>query len=137
MPQFAEKEAATMTQNENARRIAASKAGRRFIAQMRIFNAGDFKRLRQFLHSAYYDLVLMQNPAPRRLLDLKTTRKLHGRLKVLAVEQAEECAIKVVLQGEKTAAKLRLEMRVNESYPHQIIHYDLQPAASGECEDPK
>jgi len=113
--------------NEKAGRIAASKAGRRFIAQMNFYNAGDFKRLRQFVHSSYYDLILMENPADRRMLDLKITRRLHGRLKVVEIEKAEDYAIELILQGEKRASQLRLEMVVNESYPHQIIHYALRP----------
>ncbi len=112
---------------ERSQRIAASKAGRRFIAQMNFYNAGDFKRLRQFVHSGYYDLVLMENPADRRLLDLRATRKLHGRLKLVDIEKAEDYAIAVIMQSEKGASRLRLEMIVNESYPHQIIHYALRP----------
>lgn len=117
--------------NENAGRIAASKAGRRFIAQMNFYNAGDFKRLRKFLRSSYYDLILMENPADRRLLDLKATRKLHGRLKVVGINKAEDYAIDVIVQGEKGMSQLRLEMVVNESYPHQIIKYSLQPMEQG------
>lgn len=113
--------------DEKAARIAASKAGRRFIAQMNFYNAGDFKRLRQFVHSSYYDLILMENPADRRMLDFKATRRLHGRLKVVEIEKAEDYAIGVIMQGEKRASRLRLEMVVNESYPHPIIHYSLQP----------
>ncbi len=126
--------------NANARRIAASKAGRRFIAQMNYYNAGDFKRLRQFLRSGYYDLILMENPLQRRMLDLKATRKLHGRLKVFAIEKADDYAIAVIMQSEKSAARLRLELTVNESYPHQIIHYALRPVATCNIhanEDPK
>ena len=108
--------------NENARQIGASKAGRRFIAQMKLYNEGDFKRLRQFIHEAYYDLVLMENPASRRLLDLKTARRLHGRLKV-----ADEHAIKVIVLGERSGARLTLELSVSEGYPHPITHYSLMP----------
>ena len=117
--------------NENAGRIAASKAGRRFIAQMNLYNGGDFKRLRQFVHSSYYDLILMENPADRRLLDLKTTRKLHGRLKVVEVKKAEDYAIDLIMQGEKGLSQLRAEMVVNENYPHQIIHYSMRPIEQG------
>ena len=46
--------------------IGASKAGRRFIAQMRYYNEGDFAKLRGFMRSGYYDLVLMENPVERR-----------------------------------------------------------------------
>jgi hypothetical protein len=112
---------------ENAKQIGQSKAGRRFIAQMNFYNAGDFKRLRQFMRGGYYDLILMENPITRRILDLKTTRKLHGRLKVADVESAEEYSIKLIMQPEKGDAKLRLEMVVNEDYPHQITHYSLLP----------
>ena len=107
--------------------IGASKAGRRFIAQMRYYNDGDFRKLRGFMRSGYYDLVLMENPLDRRLLDLKATRRLHGRLKVAEVEIAEDYAIQLILTGEKGDARLRMQMQVNESYPHQITNYSLEP----------
>ena len=107
--------------------IGASKAGRRFIAQMRYFNDGDFRKLRGFMHSGYYDLVLMENPVERRLLDLKAARRLHGRLKVAQVEAARDYSIQLIMQGEKGGAPLRLRLTVNENYPHQITHYSLKP----------
>lgn len=113
--------------SEEARQISASKAGRRFIAQMNFYNAGDFKRLRQFLHSGYYDLILMENPVERRLLDLKMTRKLHGRLKVAEVEKADDYAIDLIMESELRGDRLRMNMIVSENYPHQIMHYSLLP----------
>ena len=113
------------TMDELRLKIGASKAGRRFIAQMRYYNEGDFRKLRGFMHSGYYDLVLMENPVERRLLDLKATRRLHGRLKVAQVESAEDYALQLIMIGEKGGAQLRLRMQVNESYPHQITHYSL------------
>ncbi len=107
--------------------VGASKAGRRFIAQMRYFNQGDFAKLRGFMRSGYYDLVLMENPVERRLLDLKATRRLHGRLKVHQVEMADDYAIQLILTGEKSGARLQLQLKVNESYPHQVTHYSLRP----------
>jgi hypothetical protein len=112
---------------DNAKQIGQSKAGRRFIAQMNFYNAGDFDRLREFMHGAYYDLIVMENPINRRILDLKTARKLHGRLKVAEVELAEEYVIKLIMKSEKSTTQLRLEMIVHEDYPHQILHYSLLP----------
>jgi len=116
----------------NAKQIGQSKAGRRFIAQMIFYNAGDFDRLREFMHGGYYDLILMENPIKRRVLDLKTTRKLHGRLKVAEVETADEYSIVAIMQSEKGNKKLRLEMIVHEDYPHQIMHYALLPIIDDE-----
>ena len=113
-------------------KIGASKAGRRFIAQMRYFNDGDFRKLRGFMRSGYYDLVLMENPVERRLLDLKAARRLHGRLRVTDVETAEDYGIELIMQGEKGGARLRMRMTVNESYPHQITHYSLEPIAGAD-----
>lgn len=110
-------------------KIGASKAGRRFIAQMRFYNEGDFRKLRGYLRSGYYDLTLMQNPVERRLLDLKAARRLHGRLKVDDVELADDYAIQLLMAGEKNGSRLRLKMNVNASYPHQITHYSLEPLA--------
>ena len=118
--------------SQHARQIGASKAGRRFIAQMNFYNAGDFERLRQFMHSGYDDLVLMANPVERRLLDLKATRKLHGRLKVAQVEKAEDCLLEIIMKPEKGQARLRLKLAVAASYPHQIRHYSLLPIEDGD-----
>ena len=113
--------------NEHKVAIARSKAGRRFIAQMSLYNEGDFERLHEFIETGYYNMILMQNPVERRILDLKTTRKLHGRLKVDDVESAEEYSIKVILSTEKNDKRLRLEMIVHEDYPHLVLHYSLLP----------
>ena len=110
-----------------AKQIAASKAGRRFIVQMRLYNSGEFERLRKFMHSGYDDIVLMENPVERRLLDLKLTQRLHGRLKVAQVETAADYLLQVVMTGEKGSARLRLKLTVAEHYPHQITHYSLLP----------
>jgi hypothetical protein len=118
---------ARLMMSDLKQKIGASKAGRRFIAHMRYYNEGDFRKLRGFMRSGYYDLALMQNPLERRLLDLKATRRLHGRLKVAEVERAEDYGIQVIMTGEKSGARLRLQMNVNESYPHQITHYSLEP----------
>lgn len=114
--------------NDLKQQIGASKAGRRFIAQTRYYNDGDFRKLRGFMRSGYYDLALMEHPLERRLLDLKAARRLHGRLKVAAVERAEDYGIQVIMIGEKGGARLRLRLTVNESYPHQITHYSLATA---------
>ena len=118
--------------NDLKQQIGASKAGRRFMAQMRLYNEGDFRKLRGFMRSGYYDLILMENPVERRLLDLKATRRLHGRLKVTGVERAEDYSIALTLSGEKGGARLRLRMNVTESYPHLITHYSLKPIDGGD-----
>ncbi len=113
--------------SDNAKKIGKSKAGRRFIAQMGFYNAGDFERIDEFMRGGYYDLILMENPIERRIFDLKTARKLHGRLKVAEVESAEEYSIKLIMSTEKNDKRLRLEMIVDENYPHQVMHYALHP----------
>lgn len=113
--------------SELAKQIGQSKAGRRFIAQTTLYNAKDFKRLDLFMRDSYFDLILMQSPVERRIFDLKTTYKLHGRLKVAEVEVAEEYRIAVILTTEKNDKRLRLEMVVQEDYPHQVTHYLLVP----------
>ena len=116
--------------DELRQQIGASKAGRRFIAQTRFYNQGDFRRLRGFLRSGYYDLALLQNPVERRLLDLKMARRLHGRLQVAEVESAGDYAIQLLMRGEKGGC-LRLRLSVTESYPHLITAYSLEPLERG------
>ncbi len=114
--------------DELRQKIGSSKAGRRFIAQMRFYNEGDFRRLRGFMRSGYYDLALLQNPVERRLLDLKAARRLHGRLQVAEIESADDYAIQLIMRGERGGC-LRLRLCVTESYPHLITAYSLEPLA--------
>ena len=43
----------------------------------------------------------MENPVERRLLDLKATRRLHGRLKWLMSNAADDYGIQLIMHGEK------------------------------------
>ncbi|MCY3572701.1 MAG: hypothetical protein OXG92_11220 [Chloroflexi bacterium] len=119
--------------DELRQKIGSSKAGRRFIAQMRLYNDSDFRRLRGFMRSGYYDLALLQNPVERRLLDMKAARKLHGRLKVAEIESVKDYAIQLIMLGEK-GLRLRLRLSVTESYPHLVTEYWLLPLME-RCDD--
>ena len=108
--------------------IAGSHAGMRFIAQMTFYNQGNFERLGVFIAKGYTPVVLMANPIKRRLLDFKTSYKLNGKLRVKEVEMAEKYHIHVILETEKNDQLLAMELKVEEDYPHRIIHYELKPA---------
>ncbi len=107
--------------------LAKSKAGRRVIAQLTLYNQGDFARLGAYFDEHYTAAALLAEPSERRLLDLKTARKLHGRLRVRQVVAADEHHVMALLQAEK-GALLVYEMKVDPDYPHKVLESALRPA---------
>lgn len=107
--------------------LAKSKAGRRLIAQLTLYNQGDFARLQTYFDDNYEAGALISEPADRRLFDLKTAHKLHGRLRVQQVVAADEHHVIALLQAEK-GALLLYELKVQEDYPHKVLLSSLKPA---------
>jgi len=103
--------------------VIKSQAGMRFIAQQTIYNKGDFQRLRQFIEDSYAENILAVDPVDRRVLDLKTSYKLNGRLKVKQVIGTSEHQVVLVLEAEKNDDYLYAEMQVEDEYPHKITHF--------------
>lgn len=113
--------------------LRASQAGMRFIAQMTIYNSGNWERLQQFIADSYHAGQLAQQPVESRLQMFKTTFERVGRMKVKQVIATNEHHAIVALEVEKASDLFYLEIKVEEDYPHHIIaymHAPLKPTGS-------
>lgn len=106
--------------------LARSHAGMRLIAQMTFYNKGDFERMGTFVAEGYTAGALEMMSAKDRLLDLKMTYRVAGKLRVWQVMATDKHRVVVMLQGQKNNAMYLAQMMVEEEYPHQVMDYHHQ-----------
>lgn len=106
--------------------LARSHAGMRLIAQMSLYNKGDFERLRTFIADSYTPGALEMMSAKDRLLDLKMTYRVAGKLRVRQVAATDKHRVIVMMQAQKNNGMYLAQMVVEEDYPHRVIDYHHQ-----------
>ena len=106
--------------------LARSHAGMRLIAQMTLYNRGDFERLRTFVDESYTAGALEVMSAKDRLLDLKMTYRLAGKMRVRQVVAAGPHRVVAMVQGQKNNGMYLAQIAVEEDYPHKIVDYHHQ-----------
>jgi len=106
--------------------LTRSHAGMRLIAQTTLYNRGDLERLRAYLADYYHPAALEVQSAKDRLLELKMTYRLAGKLRVHQIVAADEHHVVVMLRGQKNNGLYLADMAVEEAYPHQVIQYHHQ-----------
>ncbi|MDQ7027827.1 MAG: hypothetical protein Q9P44_19975 [Anaerolineae bacterium] len=114
--------------------LRKSQAGMRFIAQMHIYNGGDFGRLDSFIRDSYHDDMLEAQSAIERNQILMAMHEAIGRVKVKQVVGTHEHQAIVVMEAEKTDKFYYVEMKVEEDYPHKITYFSLQKMQESENE---
>lgn len=112
--------------------LRKSQAGMRFIAQMHIYNGGDFGRLDMFIRDSYHDDMLEAQSAVERNQILMAMHEKIGRVKVKQVVGTHEHQAIIVIEAEKTDKFYYVEMKVEEDYPHKITYFSLQPMQEAE-----
>ncbi len=115
--------------------LARSHAGMRLIAQMTFYNKGDFERLRTFIEESYTPGALEVMSAKDRLLDLKMTSRVAGKLRVRQVVATDKHRVMVMLQGQKNNSMYLAQMVVEEDYPHRVMDYHHQLLGEMETND--
>ena len=106
--------------------LRGSQAGMRFIAQMHIYNSGDFGRLDTFIRDSYHDEMLAEQGAIERVQILMAMSDKLGRVKVKQVVGTHEHQAAVIIEAEKTDLFYFVEMKVEADYPHKITYFSLQ-----------
>ncbi|MEO8394281.1 MAG: hypothetical protein ABI700_14920 [Chloroflexota bacterium] len=101
--------------------LRISQAGMRFIAQMTIYNSGDFERLRQYIEESYHPDVLVQESLEDRLAIFREQYATIGKVRIKQVVGSGKHHVIVVLGTEREDGYLINEMQVEEDYPHRII----------------
>src|SRR5687768_6807749 len=82
--------------------LRKSQAGMRFIAQMHIYNGGDWGRLDAFIRDSYHNDMLEAQNAVERIQILMNVYDKLGRVKVKQVVGTSEHQALVVIETEKT-----------------------------------
>ena len=93
----------------------------RLIAQMTIYNSGDFERLRQFIEESYHPDLLAQELCRRSAGDLSRTVRHNWESACQQVVATGKHHVVVVMETEREEGYLVNEMEVEEDYPHRII----------------
>ncbi|MCU0515152.1 MAG: hypothetical protein MUE40_21570 [Anaerolineae bacterium] len=103
--------------------LRASSAGIRFIAQMTIYNSGSVERLRQYIADSYHERLLAAESVGQRLEDFQALFSRLGRMKVKQVLAANKEHAIVIVTAENNDGIFYTELKVEDDYPHKIIHY--------------
>jgi hypothetical protein len=105
--------------------LRISQAGMRFIAQMTIYNSGDFERLRTFIAESYHPDLLLLESADERLAAFRDQRTRIGKLRVQQVIGTAKHHVVVMLESQKLDDYFLNDLTVEEDYPHLIQEYSL------------
>jgi hypothetical protein len=115
--------------------LARSHAGMRLIAQTTLYNRGDFERLRAFITDNYRPESFEVIAAKDRLLDLKMTYRVAGKMRVRQVVAVGPHRVVVMMQAQKNNSMYLAQLAVEEDYPHKVIDYHHQLLGEMETND--
>jgi hypothetical protein len=107
--------------------LRASSAGMRFIAQMHIYNQHGEDRLRQFITESYHANLLAEKAVAERLAEFQALFRQVGKMKVKQVVAVNKENAIVIMENESNDTFYYVELKVEEEYPHQIVHYLCAP----------
>jgi len=100
--------------------LIPSNAGMRLIAQLTIFNKGDFNRLRDYITENYAPEALEVAATKARLVEFKAVYRMSGKLRIDRVIAADKHQALAVVEGEKGDFYM-VQMVVSEDYPHKVL----------------
>ena len=103
--------------------LRASQAGMRFIAQMTIYNSGDFEPLRTYVAESYHPQLLVEHSAEEWLGEFREWQQDAGKVKVQQVVGASKHQVVVLLASERADDFWLCDLTVEEDYPHRITQY--------------
>lgn len=109
--------------SEAKQHLVTSHAGIRLIAQLTIFNRGDFARLRTYLEENYAEEAFTDIAARTRLAELKAIYRIDGRMRVEQVVAVGEYQVIVALEAERSQMFYLTHMNVQEDYPHKVTFF--------------
>ncbi len=103
--------------------LRVSQAGMRFIAQMTIYNSGNFERLRQFVDESYDAYALEEQSAEARVEEFRQRYETLGKLRVQQLIGTGKHHVIVLLRAQNDDEFYLNQLKVDEEYPHLIIEY--------------
>jgi hypothetical protein len=115
--------------------LKRSNAGMRLIAQTTLYNQSDFERLRAYIADYYHSSAIEAQSEKDRLLELKMTYRVAGKLRVHQIVAADKHRVIVMLHAQNNNSLYLAEMSVEEDYPHKVTAYHHQLMGEMEIED--
>ena len=100
--------------------LVPSNAGMRLIAQLSIFNKGDFTRLRDYITENYAPEALEFASAKARLVEFKAVYRMSGKMRVDRVIAVDKHQALVVVEAENGDFYM-MQVTVSEDYPHKVL----------------
>ena len=100
----------------------------RFIAQMTIYNSGDFERLRTFISESYHPDLLAERGVEERLAVFREQYATLGKVRVRQVIGTGKYHVIIMLEAQHAEGFFVSEMKVEEDYPHLITEYSITAA---------
>lgn len=107
--------------------LRASQAGMRFIAQMTIYNSGNFERLRTYIAESYHPDLLAEQPVDDWLAAFGEQYEALGKLRVVQLVGTGQYHVMVLLEAQLADDLLLNDVQVEEDYPHRILASSLTP----------
>jgi hypothetical protein len=107
--------------------LRISQAGMRFIAQMTIYNSGDFERLRQFISESYHPDLLASMSVEERVAEFRSWYQTLGKVRVKQVIGTGKHHVIVLVETQTGDGYFLNELKVEEDYPHRVIAFENTP----------
>ena len=99
----------------------------RFIAQMTIYNSGDFRRLRTFIRESYHENALGTESLAERLAVFRQMYAALGRVRIHQLLATDPHHVVVLVETEKTDGLFMHDLAVDPEHPHKITAYSNVP----------
>ena len=113
---------------QNKFALAKSKAGRRFIGLMRVFNTGDADAIHNFITEYITDDATTANPVEQWQEQLINIYNATDGMRVFQVVGTDEYQVAVLMQAHNNDALYVMSISVSEDYPHKISEFTHRPA---------
>lgn len=110
--------------------LVPSNAGMRLIAQLSIFNKGDFNRLRDYITENYAPEALEFASVKSRLVEFKAVYRMAGKMRIDRVIAVDKHQALVVTEGERGDFYM-VQVSVSEDYPHKVLVCTFNKGAEG------
>ena len=103
--------------------LQQSQAGMRLIAQMTIYNSGDFRRLRTYLRESYHEKALEAESLAERIAVFRQMYAALGKVRIRQLLATDPHHVVVLVEAEKADGLFMYDLEVEAEHPHKIIAY--------------
>lgn len=109
--------------------LKTNSAGIRLIAQMTIYNNGNFERLRRFIEESYSDDLLGLRDTAEWMTMFQDLHERLGKLRVTQVLALDKYQVVVLMTAQNDGGFYIHDLKVDPEYPHKVIGYNQYAVA--------